>query len=55
MIAWIEKKAAQLRIRAAQAKLDRMVNTLANSREIRTYRANRAAGKLGHARKTGAA
>ena len=43
MIAWIEKKAAELRIRAAQAKLDRMVNSLANSREVRAYRANRSA------------
>jgi hypothetical protein len=43
MIAWLEQKIAAARIRAAQAKLDRMVNILANSREVRAYRANRSA------------
>ncbi|HEX8414749.1 MAG TPA: hypothetical protein VF637_12815 [Sphingomicrobium sp.] len=55
MIRWLEQRIADHRVRSAQAELARMVDRLANSREIRTYRANRAAGKLGHARKTGAA
>lgn len=49
----ITKLLRKLAVHRARAELQRIVDANANSREVRDYRMNRAAGKLGYARRCG--